>query len=439
MNSQFALLRASRFSPLFILQFLGAFNDNLAKTAFAVLIAYGLWDVRGFDPAVLVSAAAGIFIIPFILCCPFAGRLADRYDKASIIRWTKLAEIVIALCGAFVFLTESFYLAFFVLFALGVQSAFFSPCKFSILPQHLKPDELIGGNALISMGTYIAILAGTIGGSFLAPLDSGEMIVSAVLIICALSGYMAARFVPDAPPPANRASLSIVSSFSSFISMGRIFFAQKSVTIIAVLGIAWFYFFAATLHAQFPNFTKQILGADHIVLIVFMTLFAIGVAIGGLLNNKVLKSKVDARLVPLAAFCMAGFATDVYFASQSFTLLPGGGLYDVQAFVAQPGAMRILVDLFLLSVACGFYVVPLRAIVQLCVSEDERGRVMSASNVMDAVFILGSAVLGMVLLGYGFDVVELYLAVSVMTFFVAAFLFIAGPLRAMSAGSLTKD
>ena len=287
MDSQISLLKTRRFLPLFLVQFLGAFNDNLLKTVLVVMIAYGLWDINGWDPAVLVAVAAGLFILPFILFCPLAGNLSDKYDKAVMIRWIKKVEVVIALLAVLALYSGDLYFAFAVLLMLGAQSAFFSPCKFAILPQHLKREELVSGNAWVSTGTYMAILAGTIIGALIAPLENGKMIASAIILFIAVIGYWAAIFIPKAEPPEPELHIR----YNVFVKIYEVFrhaLNQPSGVFIGIVGVSFFYFVAATFHAQFPNFTKQTLGADNIVLTVFMVAFSVGVAIGGLLNHKIL-------------------------------------------------------------------------------------------------------------------------------------------------------
>lgn len=429
MASQFTLLKTNRFLPLFIVQFLGAFNDNLLKTVLVVLIAYGLWDVNGWDPAVLVAVAAGLFILPFVLFTPLAGNLSDKYDKASMIRWIKIAEIVIAIAAVAALFSGDLYFAFGVLLLLGAQSAFFSPCKFSILPQHLKPEELVGGNALVTTGTYLAILAGTILGALLALMDGGKTMVAGVILIVAVIGYIVSRYIPDATPPAPDIRISY-NIFAKAYGVLQEALKQRPGVLIGIMGVSFFYFVAATFHSQFPNFTKQTLGADNIVLTVFMIVFSLGIAIGGLLNHKILKAQAHGALVPVACLFMAAFGIDIYFAARAYPAPVDGTLHDLGTFVSHIQGVRLLVDTFLQAVACGFFVIPLRAIVQARSRENVRSRVISSSNMMDAMFILLSSVVATILLSIGLKIEELYLFVSILTLFVGLSLFKIPSLRA---------
>lgn len=422
MNSQFSLLLTRRFWPLFTVQFLGAFNDNLAKSVFVVMIAYGLWDTGVFTPEILVSVAAGVFIVPFVLFTPFAGHLADRFDKARMIVWTKIAEVGIVLLAIAALYTGSVVLAFSALFLFGVQSAFFSPCKFSILPQHLKDGELVAGNGLVSSGTYIAILCGTMIGAFIAPLGLGKEIASVILIVSAAAGWALAGFILPAvavegDTPEHRVSYNI---FSHMWKVWRIAFQQPRSVLLAIMGVAWFYFVAATFHAQFPNFVSRVLGADHVVLGVFMVVFSVGIAVGGLLNDVLLKGRVSLVYVPFAAMLVGAFGVDLYQESAAFSRLGDEGLYSLPGFIVMPQGWRVMLDVFALAVAAGVYVVPLRAVMQNQTQERVMGRVMSSSNMMDALLILFSAIFSGVVFAAGFAVHELYLVVCLLMFFVGA-------------------
>lgn len=432
MASQFALLKTNRFLPLFVVQFLGAFNDNLLKTILVVMIAYGLWDVHGMDPAILVAAATGLFILPFILFSPLAGVMSDKFDKAIMIKWIKFAEIIIAIIAVAALFTGELYFAFGVLLLLGTQSAFFAPCKLAILPDHLKREELIGGNALVSTGTYLAILAGTIIGAIIAPLESGKIIGSAIILTMAIIGYLGALRIPSAPSKAPDIKLSF-NIFAKAISAFRFALKQKDGVLISILGVSYFYFVAATFHAQFPNFTKQTLGADNIVLTFFMVAFSFGVGIGGLLNNKFLNAKAHGGLVPIACIFMAIFGIDIYFAAKAYPAPTGDELHTIGIFISNIHGIRLLADTFLQALACGFFVIPMRAIVQDRSNEKTRARVISSSNMMDASFILLSSILGTFLLAQSFTIEGLYLTVSIMTFVVGLFLFLVPSLRATHA------
>lgn len=413
MNNQFDLFGTRRFWPLFWVQFLGAFNDNLMKTAIVVLVAYGLWDIGGMNPAVLVSLAAAVFIVPFVLFCPLAGEVTDKIDKALIVRWVKKAEIVIVLLAIAALFFQSIIFAFVILFALGAQSAIFSPAKYALLPQHLHNDELIAGNGLIATGTYLAILLGTILGALLAPMQAGVEIVCVILLLAALAGYGASVFVPEALPEEEKPKIerNVLRSIRCLISDLK---AQPHRVFWAVIGVSWFYLIAGLFHAQFPNYASQTLGVDNVVLTFFMIVFSVGIAAGGLLNNRLLKAKVDLKLVPFALAGIAFFAGDLYLVSLPYAG-HGSGLMTTgfAEFIASPDGVRITLDLFLLSLCGGLYVVPLRSYVQHFSRPAQKARVVAGNSVMDALFILFAALAASVLLWLGLEVIDLFLMAGV--------------------------
>lgn len=418
MASQFALLGKRRFLPFFIAQFLGAFNDNLFKTMLVVLVAYGVWDTGGWKPETLVSAAAGLFILPFVLVAPLGGSLADKYDKAAVMRWLKLAEIILVLCVILGLWLKSLAFLFFVLFAFGVHSALFSPSKYAIVPQQVQQNELIGANALMNTGTFIAILAGNVLGSLWGTAAHGHMLAFAVLMLCAVIGYVSSRFVPPAPAPDKNLKIRI-NLFSDIAHNARFVRAQHASVSLSLLAIGWFYFMGGTVISQFPNFVRQALRADHVVLGVFMAVFTIGIALGGLLNNKILNSAVSPRFVPLAALGIAVFMGDLSLAGFAHAR-PETGLYDWNQFIAAPGAYRVLFDLLMMAVCAGLFVVPLNAILQDRAADAQKARIMSVSNVLNALFMLGSSVIAVVMFSAGFEVGHLFLLTAALTLLVAA-------------------
>lgn len=415
MASQFSLLSDRRFLPLFITQFLGAFNDNLMKAFVVIMIAYSIWDTGYFEPEVLVSIAAGLFILPFVIFCPFAGAITDKYDKSKILQYTKIAEIGIVIAAIVTIYLGSTMLALCVLFALGIQSAFFGPGKFALLPQHLEKIELIGANGLISTGTYLAILAGSIFGTVLAMKPFDKEIVSCLMLSCSIAGYIASRYIP--PAPSSNPDIHVpFNPFQIGINILRYVYNTPNGLIWAILSVSWFYFVAATIHAQFPNFVKQTLNADTNVLAFFMITFSLGIALGGLLNNVILKSKVTTKLVPYAAFAIAFFAMDLYINSNNFEeLYDPTKLLSLREFFQIPLAWRISADVFLLSLAGGLYIVPLRSTIQVLTPKHHTARVISANALTDALLMLLSSIMATILLSIGLFVKDLFIVLSLLT------------------------
>lgn len=430
MTNQFALLFSKKFSPLFITMFLGAFNDNLFKAVFAVMVAYNVSGITGLSAEIVVSIGAGIFILPFVLMAPLGGDLFDKFDKAKVMRLLKLAELSIVFLAALSLVLSSVWLMFFVLFMLGAQSALFAPGKYSYLPVHLNSQQLIGANGLLNSGSFCAILLGNIIGSLLGMDSKGHFITIAILALCAVIGLMSARYIPKTPsedkniPIRKNMLAGIWGNFHLTLQ------EHKSV-ILAMFGIAWFYFVGATFLAQFPNFTKQVLNVDNIGLSIFMSLFTIGIGIGGLLNNRLLKSQISMKYVSLSMLGVCIFSADFYSASVSFAQSNAKEIQDAlnislmsfsEFLETSFQAWRIVFDLIMVSVCGGLFVVPLNALMQERTKHRTRSRIIAASSVLDAFFVLISALLAVVMFSFGFSVVDLFLVVSVCSGLVAWFI-----------------
>ena len=279
-NNQFLLLKSRNFAPLFVAQFLGAFHDNLFKNAFVVLMLFGTATQAGPDAKIMTTLAAGLFILPFVLFSAIGGQLADKFPKERAIRAIKLIEVGIAALGTTALLSGSLTISFATLFALGTHSALFAPSKYSILPQHLQEDELIGGNALLNTGTFLAILSGTIIGTSLITMPSGTLLMSAMLFACALAGYIASRFIPStqAADPEVKINFNLLADLHSILSYT---FSRSRTIVLSVLGISWFYFMGGMFMAQLPNFVHDTLGAQEHVLTLLLVIFSVGIAVGG--------------------------------------------------------------------------------------------------------------------------------------------------------------
>ncbi len=307
------LLTARRFAPLFITQFLGAFNDNLLKSALAIVVTYRLAEQSGLDAASLVMVAGGLFIAPFFLFSGASGTLADQVDKAVIARWVKVAEMAIMALGAWGLWQQSLSLLLATLFALGVHSTVFGPIKYALLPQHLRDEELVAGNALIEAGTFLAILCGTILGGSLVLVANGALIVGGCGVISAFTGWLAARQIPPAPPIAAPAT-SRPHLLRDSVAVVRHVTSQSKL-LVPILAVSWFWLFGATVISGLPSLAKDLLFADEHVVTLMLALFAVGVGLGSLLAERLLHGEVSARHVPLAATAMALCAIDLHFAT----------------------------------------------------------------------------------------------------------------------------
>ena len=317
-QSQFGLLRGNRFKPFFLTQALGAFNDNLYKTSLLLFMTFVVSQQGGADNSeLLVNLAAGLFILPFFLFSPLAGQLADKYEKAGLIRVIKALEILIMGVGAVAFLAGSVWLMFLVLFAMGTQSAFFGPAKYAILPQHLQPQELVGGNALVETGTFLAILAGTILSGVLFDIPAGIYWIAGTTLVCAAMGYWASRGIPLAPAP----SPELRIAWNPFTQGKRIIadLRHNRPVLLSIMAISWFWFFGASFLTQFNSFTKDVLVGGPQVVTLLLTVFSVGIGAGSLLCERLSGHKIELGIVPFGSLGMTIFAADLYFASVSFT------------------------------------------------------------------------------------------------------------------------
>ncbi len=416
------LLKGRRFVPLFVTQFLGAANDNLFKSALVVLITFQLAQRAHVSGPLMVTAAAGIFIAPFFLFSAWAGQLADRFDKAFLARCIKAAEIVIMGVAAVAFANASVWGLMAVLFLMGAQSALFGPLKYAILPQLLHEDELIAANAMVEGGTFIAILIGTIAGGLLILSDGGIALVSALVIGIAVLGFASSLFIPCVR--ATDASVRINPNFVfETVKMMR-HAARRRDIFLAVLAISWFWLVGATFLSQFPTFAKDTLGGDEHVVTLFLAIFSIGIAVGSALSSKVLKGEVTAKYAPFAALVMSAFMVDIYFSSRQMAHLAfGDHTFGILVFLSTPSAYRILMDLMMIAAAGGLFIVPFYAILQSRGDAAHRARDIAANNVMNALFMVLSAVVIAILLSGGMTVPGVFLTTALANLAVAFYLF----------------
>lgn len=408
-DSQTLLLKTRRFLPLFMTQALGALNDNLFKNALALLIVYRIAESAGINGQVMVTVAGGLFILPFFLFSATAGQIADKFEKSRLIRTIKAAEVAIMALGAGALLLGNVTLLMSVLFLMGMQSAFFGPVKYAILPDHLGADELISGNGLIEAGTFLAILAGTIAGGLLILQEGGPVIVAASVVLIALAGLASSTAIPRAPAPdlALKIDPNILREAWSLVSMAR---TRRSI-FLSILGISWFWLVGATFLAQFPAFAKDVLGADETVVTLFLTLFSVGIGAGSLICNRIQKGEITARYVPLAAIGMTIFIADLFFATSGRAA--AGPLIGAWDFLGQPANLRIAFDLLAIAVCGGLFIVPLYALLQSRSDAAFRSRTIAANNIVNALFIVTGALVAAAMLAFGLSVPAVFAALAV--------------------------
>ncbi len=417
--NQFALLRERRFAPFFWTQFLGAGNDNVYKNAMVIFVVYHAANLTTLDPNTLVNAAAAIFILPFVLFSATAGQLADKLEKSRLIRVIKVFEIGIMLVGFAGFYYRNLTVLFVALALMGVHSTVFGPVKYAILPQKLAPEELTGGNGMVEMGTFVAILLGTIAGGLLVAIEPhGPLYAGGAAIVIAVAGWLVSRGIPHTPAVAPELRIN----WNPFTETWRnIAFARGNrVVWLSMMGISWFWFYGATFLTQFPNFTRNILGGDEHVATFLLALFSVGIGTGSLLCERLSHRKVELGLVPFGAIGMTVFAIDLWLASRN---LHANALAGVGVLLADHAHWRVIADLVLIGVFGGFYIVPLYALIQTRSAPAHRSRIIAANNILNAFFLVASAGVALGLLAAGLDIPGLFLAIGLMNAVVALFIF----------------
>jgi len=423
--SQFQLLKARRFWPLFWTQFFGAFNDNFFKNALVILITFRGATVFGVPSSQMVALAGGIFILPFFLFSASAGQLADKFEKSQIIRVIKIAEILIMALAAFGFVTHQLEFLLLVLFLMGLHSTYFGPIKYSILPQHLHGDELVGGNALVEAGTFLSILVGTITGGVLIGIpESGPKIVSAGLLLCAFAGYWCCRSIPPAPPVAPQLKLNWnpFSPTAEILRMTR----ENRVVFLSIMGISWFWFYGASMLSLFPVYGKDVLGGDHSLVTLFLACFSVGIGIGSMLCERLSRRRLELGLVPFGSIGMTVFALDLFLAG-SPQLAPAGELVSVWTMFTSWTGARILTDLLGIAIFSGFYIVPLYTLIQERGNPEYRSRIIAGNNILNALLMVIASLLLVALMGAGFTVPQIFLVLSILNGVVALYIYTVLP------------
>lgn len=418
-QSQFDLLRRRRFLPFFVTQSLGAFNDNLFKQAVILAIIYKL-GIQG-DSSFYVNLCALLFILPFFLFSALAGQVGEKYPKDALIRLIKLAEIGIMAVGAAGFVFGNLAMLLLTLFAMGAHSALFGPVKYSILPQHLRPDELVGGNGLVEMGTFLAILAGTIGAGIILSFDRYAWFAAAGILLVASLGAIASRFIPAAPAatPDLRLDWNIFKQSWATLRMGL---TQTPAVSRSIVGNSWFWFVGAIYLAQIPTYAQNLLHGDESVVTLILTVFSVGIALGSLLCERLSGHKVEIGLVPFGSFGITLFGLLLWW--HSGHIQAPAGQHGWQDILGLAAGRWILFDILGIGLFGGFYIVPLYALIQSRTEEKQRSRVIAANNILNALFMVVAALVSMLLLSVmGLSIPELFLVVSLLNVAVNVYIF----------------
>lgn len=413
MSSPFYLLKTRRFAPLFGVQFFGAFNDNLFKNTFAVLLTFHAAEWTRMDIAILAPLIGAVFILPFFLFSGFSGEVADRFDKAFLARVVKVWETVLMLIALAGFYFQSFETLLGVVFGMGVHSTLFGPIKYSIIPQHMGENELVSANALVESGTFGAILLGTIAGGILAGIPNGGVIASGSGVIIALAGYVMSRFIPPAPAESGEKGVSFNLIAQTYRALHLSYEDRK--VFLAILSISWFWLYGALLLSQFPALVKTLFMGNEGTVTLLLAVFTVGIGIGSMVCEKLSRHSIHLSLVVAGAVGMAAAGID--FASNIIRFLPAGDLYQNWTF------WRTVGDLALLGMFGGLYSVPLYALIQEKSKPSVRSRIIAANNILNALFMVIGALLTMAVLESGREIGELFFGVAVGTVCVGGVVF----------------
>ncbi|WP_297353301.1 MFS transporter [Paraburkholderia sp.] len=419
-ESQFRLLSERRFAPFFWTQFLGAMNDNVFKIGFTSLVTYQTARFSGVDAKTAAFLISAIFILPFVLLSATSGQIADKYDKAMLTRFVKTFEIAVMLIGGTGFWLHSAPLLYLCTFLMGVHSTVFGPVKYSYLPQHLAKTELVGGNGMVEMGTFVAILIGTIiGGEAAGFVEHGAVVLACACVGIALVGRAVSVFVPatPAPQPDLQINWNPVSETWRNLKIAH----ENRTVFLSLLGISWLWFVGATFLSSFFNFAKDVLSANPDVVTVLLGTFSIGIGFGSLMCERLSKRRIEIGLVPLGSIGMSVFAIDLFFASHA--LPPAGHLLSVGEFLTMPANWRVLADLFLLAMFGGLYSVPLYALIQSRSRPSHRARIIAANNILNSLFMIVSALMAIALTSAGVSIPGLFLVTALLNIVVATYIY----------------
>lgn len=422
-KNQFQLFKSLRFAPFFWTQFLGAFNDNCFKTALLAIITYQGLSLGGLNSTTLVNVCAGLFILPFFLFSATAGQLADKYEKAFLIRKIKILEIIIMIIAAAGFYFNNLVLLLSVLFLLGAQSSLFGPVKYSILPQMLKESELVGGNGLVEMGTFVAILLGTLFSGVIVQIKiPHQYLVSGSCFAIAVIGYLASRWVPKIKShnPELKISFNIFKQTHEIIK----FSLEKRSIFLSILGISWFWFFGSIVITQIFNYVKEVLVAQESVVTLVLTCFSLGVGLGSMSCEKLSGHRVEIGLVPFGAFGLTFFSILLYFLQPHAEVHAMIGLGE---FLSTFHNWLLVCDLTLIGVFGGFFIVPLYTLIQTRSAPEKRSRIIAANNIINALFMVFASIFAIVSFSLGSTIPQLFLLVGILNLLVALYIFTLVP------------
>lgn len=421
-DNQFSLLKEKRFLPFFITQALGAFNDNVFKQAFVIMLSYHMFENLLLESQILVNLAAFLFILPFFLFSAIAGQFADKYEKSKMIRIVKLLETLIMLLACLGFYLNNAYLLLAVLFLMGFQSSVFGPLKYGYLPLHLQREELVGGNALVEGSTFLAILFGTIVAGILIDLQQHALIYLCITILsAAVLGFISSKKIPftQAVDPELKINWNLIDETIKNIRFAR----NNKIIFLSILGISWFWFYGAIYLTNIPSYTKETLAGDKSVTTLILAFFCVGIGLGSVISEKLSAGRIEVGLVPIGAFGLSFFGYHLYLANTASELIP---IHNYLEFLKQPGSFNVLFNVVMIGFSGGLYTVPLYAQIQNLADKKHISRLIAGLNIINALFMLVAAIFAIAIL-QKFTIPELFAIISVINFFVAVFIFTKAP------------
>ncbi len=405
-----------RFFPYFVTQFLGAFNDNIYKNALLLFVAFASVDELPMSSTLFINLAAGLFILPFFLFSASAGVLTDQCEKSTLIRMVKLAEIIIMFLGAVSFLTHSYIALLFLLFLMGAQSAFFGPVKYALLPQHLKPQELLKGNAWVETGTFLAILLGTIGAGFIVAAPSAYSITAFAVVSFALLGFLSSLFIPKAESTLSSVKFEWKPVLHTRQTLSLV--KQHKTIYASIIAISWFWFLGASYLTQFPNFTKHYLHGDSTSVSFLLALFSIGIALGSLLCAKLSHQKINFSLM-----LFGGFGISVSSLLLGLATPQSSELITISTLFTSTHLYPVFIALLALGICGGLFIVPLYTLMQTLASAQTRAQVIAANNIYNALFMVGSAIMGIICLSLiGLSIPHFFILLGLLNLAVIGYL-----------------
>ncbi|MAC92079.1 MAG: MFS transporter [Woeseiaceae bacterium] len=411
--NQFKLLTQKRFAPFFFTQFLGAFNDNIFRNGLIILLTFKGIEVFGMNASQIANVAGALFILPYFLFSAIAGQIADKYEKSILIKSTKLLEIILMVTATFVLITENYSFLLIILFLMGFQSSLFGPVKYAYIPQKLKLNELIGGNALVESGTYIAIILGlVVGGLAVSISQENDYSLASLLLLMAILGYFFSCKIPSTEPtdPTLKINWNIFSEIKKIIGFSK----EKDRIFLYIIGISWFWFYGSVITLQIPAYTINILMGDESLTTFLLATFAIGIGIGSLACERLSRNKIELGITPIGAIGLSLFTLDLYFFSSNLNIVTP---MSIKLFLTNLSNWRLIIDLIMIGAFGGIFSVPFYAAIQEQAEKKFLSRIIAANNIINAIFMVSASLLAISILSLGFSIPEFFALISVLNIF----------------------